>query len=276
MANKISNYGEGFLDPVREIRKPLATDNTYQVGQPWIDTVADRGYELLDVTAGVAIWGLTSTTGGGSLPYTTALNPAIDAAVTTAIIDVWGGTVITLTAAGNSQTLASPTDTTPGREFVAGNASASTHTIDVNGVVLQPGESQKYVWDGTAWTLGTGIDADHVDFVPEKWMTAVKVQAALIEILTGRTQELLISTVLTDDYSIYKSNSATPVVHTLPAITAGMLGIKYTWMNINVAPSTWSTATDTIIGVGALVTFGTGSVTAIPVEISVGVYGWML
>ncbi|MCK5615463.1 hypothetical protein KAR91_77080, partial [Candidatus Pacearchaeota archaeon] len=101
---------------------------------------------------------------GGDLDYTTITDPAINAAVSTANIDAYAGVVITVTTAGNSQTLQNPTDTTPGKEFVVANAVASTNSITVNGVIFSPGEAQKYIWDGSAWTIVTGIESSTTIF----------------------------------------------------------------------------------------------------------------
>lgn len=86
-----------------------------------------------------------------SLPYTTATDPAQDAAVTQAIVDANAGTVITTTVASNSQTLAAPTDTTSGKSFTVINSDTSTDAILVNGRSLQRGEVATFVWDGNSW-----------------------------------------------------------------------------------------------------------------------------
>ena len=96
--------------------------------------------------------------GGSGLPFTTATDPALNAAVTTAIIDIQGGVIITLTGAGNNQTLQAPTDTTAGKIFTVGNANSSTNSITVIGglqITIKPGDAQSYVWDGAAWTIGS-------------------------------------------------------------------------------------------------------------------------
>lgn len=81
----------------------------------------------------------------GILPYTTKTDPAVDA-ISTADIDSFGGCLITLTAAGNSQTLPSPTDTAVYHQFSVANDSASTDNIPVNGVAIEPGEFVKFLW----------------------------------------------------------------------------------------------------------------------------------
>lgn len=85
------------------------------------------------------------------LSMAASTDPAVNAAVTTAIIDLYNGVIITLTAAGNAQTLQDPTATAAERRFTVVNNDTSTHNIDVNGYTLEPGEAQAFVWDGTAW-----------------------------------------------------------------------------------------------------------------------------
>ncbi len=82
--------------------------------------------------------------------FTTITDPAINAAVTTAIVDSYNGIVVTLTAAGNAQTLQAPTSSTVKR-FVVINNDTSTHSIVVNGITLTAGKGQPFVYDGSAW-----------------------------------------------------------------------------------------------------------------------------
>ena len=90
------------------------------------------------------------------LPFTTSDDPAVNAAVTTMIVSSYSGVVITLSGAGDAQTLQPPGDTTPGKRFVVICDDVSgTHTIDVNGVTLSAGEAQTYIWEGTMWSAMT-------------------------------------------------------------------------------------------------------------------------
>jgi hypothetical protein len=86
---------------------------------------------------------------------TTATDPAANAATTAAIVAAYSGTIITTTAAGNSQTLAPLSVTTAGRTFMVINNDTSTHSIPVvaNGFTftITPGEAQMFIWDGSAW-----------------------------------------------------------------------------------------------------------------------------
>lgn len=83
--------------------------------------------------------------------YTASTDPAVNAAVTTAIVDGYNGVVITLTGAGNAQILQSPTSTTVKRFIVFNNDTSGANTITVNGITLAAGKGQPFVWDGTAW-----------------------------------------------------------------------------------------------------------------------------
>lgn len=90
---------------------------------------------------------------GGSQPFTSLADPAIDS-IDTAMIDLKGGVVITLTAAGNDQTLPTPTDIDVKHKFTIINNDTSSDNIDIIGVVtvtLQPGESVEFIYDGDAW-----------------------------------------------------------------------------------------------------------------------------
>jgi hypothetical protein len=89
----------------------------------------------------------------GGQPFTTLSDPATDS-ITTNMIDTKGGVVITLTAAGNSQTLPAPTDTSVAHKFVIINNDTSTDNINIIGAVtitVQPGEKVEVVYDSTAW-----------------------------------------------------------------------------------------------------------------------------
>ena len=92
----------------------------------------------------------------GSQDMTTATDPATNAATTAAIVNSFAGVIITTTTTGNSQTLASPTATTAaGQIFTVVNNDTSTDNVPVvaNSVTftVSPGESQSFIWDGTAW-----------------------------------------------------------------------------------------------------------------------------
>jgi len=103
------------------------------------------------------VWQEFGGTGGASeLPFDAITDPAVDAAVTTAKVDVFSGTVVTLTAAGNSQTIGAPTDITAGRKFFVINNDTSNNTLTVNGVALTSGQYAEFRWDGTAWLFTTG------------------------------------------------------------------------------------------------------------------------
>ena len=84
-------------------------------------------------------------------PFTTSTNPAVSAAVTTVIVDAYNGVTITLTGAGNAQTIGDPTITAAGKSFTVINNDTSNHSIIVNGITIIAGKSQSWVWDGTVW-----------------------------------------------------------------------------------------------------------------------------
>ena len=115
--------------------------------------------ELVVVQAGVTkkmtLTKLADYVDVGSKPFTTATDPALNTAATTAIVNAYSGTIITTTKAGNSQTLAAPTVVTAGKYFTVVNNDTSTHSIPfvANSVTftITPGEGQCFLWDGSAW-----------------------------------------------------------------------------------------------------------------------------
>jgi len=132
-----------FIDP-DDLRK-----HAYQESD---DTI----WVLIAITPSVVWKALGSEAGASELPFTSVTDPAVDAAVTTAIIDLNSGTVITLTAAGNSQTLGAPSDTTAGRKFFVVNNDTSADAIIINGTSLSSGRYIELRWDGDAWILTSG------------------------------------------------------------------------------------------------------------------------
>ena len=90
---------------------------------------------------------------GGSQPYTSLTDPALNS-ITTNMIDTKGGVSITLTGAGNNQTLPNPTDTSIFHKFTVINNATSTNNITIIGsssVILQAGEKVEFIYDGDAW-----------------------------------------------------------------------------------------------------------------------------
>jgi hypothetical protein len=123
-----------------KLKRFLAQANTW-TGQQTFSNIA--------VTGG--------TIGGATITenLTTSTDPAANAAVTTAIVNSYNGVVVTLTAAGNTQTIQNPTTAATIRKFMVVNNDTSNNNLSVvaNSVtfVLTPGEGQCFIWDGTAW-----------------------------------------------------------------------------------------------------------------------------
>lgn len=159
---------------------PTTADISYQIPTMWINTVTDRVYFLTDITAGVATWNESI---GATLPANTITDPAINAAATTAIIDGYSGVIITLTAAGNAQTLQSPTATAKIRKFlVAMNDTNGAFACEVNGITMSAGEAQWFLWEGSAWIAITAVDADDITATPHGDIVATNTQAYLDEL----------------------------------------------------------------------------------------------
>ena len=169
---------------------------------------------------------------------TTLTDPAVNAAVTKAIVDDYGGVIITTTAASNAQTIQNPTAITTNKEFIVANNDTSTDPITVNDVVIAVGEAQKFFWDGSSWlTLeavsasqisitdaGDLIVADEVEGALQENRTAINLNTAkvsatgLVNTATYATDQTL-TVAQCKGYIIYVTGAATV---TLPARFAGM------------------------------------------------------
>jgi len=110
---------------------------------------SDKTYWVLEDTT--PTWTQLGGGGGTLLPFDSVTDPLIDAAVTIAIIDANGGTVITTTTIANNQTLANPTLNTVNKTFVVINNDTSTNSIVIQGDTLLIGDYVKFYWDGTVW-----------------------------------------------------------------------------------------------------------------------------
>ena len=152
----------------------------YSVGSLWIIGSSGVVYICTDAALGSAAWVDLSKT---DLPVTAVTDPAINAAVTTAIIDSYSGVIVTLTGAGNAQTLQNPTDLTPGKRFtVVGDDGNGAFTFESNGITISAGEAQRYIFGGSVWIPVTAIDADDIAAVPHGDISAIKVQTYLNEL----------------------------------------------------------------------------------------------
>jgi len=121
---------------------------------------------------------------GGDISMTTSTDPAgtpTFAAVTTAIVDVYGGVIITTTTTGNDQTIQSPTSLTAGNKFLVANSSTSTDSIDINGLTLEPSESQEFLWDGAAWIQVESVDAEDITSATYSELHGTTVRAQLAD-----------------------------------------------------------------------------------------------
>ena len=142
-ATRVAAVSTDFTDP----------DDLFKLARQTSDTT----YWVLEQITPSVTWNQLGGGGGAAdLPFDAITDPAVDAAVTTAKIDLFSGTVVTLTAAGNIQTLQAPTDTTAGRKFFVLNNDTSNNTVPVNGVTLSPGQYVEFRWDGDTWLLTAG------------------------------------------------------------------------------------------------------------------------
>jgi len=214
MALKVIPKSDDFLPVYFKTTDPLGTDIGYPTPCMWYNRTTGSLFLLKSITLGVAKW--VETAGSDSLPATTSTDPAINAAVTTAIIDNYSGTVITLTAGGNAQTLQSPTDVGIKKFVVVSNDTNGIFTIDINGITLSAGEAQWFIWDETAWIAITAIDAKDLSFTPAGDIVATNVQDAIEELDTEKVKRIVsVDTEITrfdgitGDIQGYSSNAPT-------------------------------------------------------------------
>jgi hypothetical protein len=123
-----------------EIRHFLARANIW-TGKQTFSNIAVTGGTISGAT-------ITET-------FTASEDPALNAAVTTAIVDAFNGVVVTLSAAGNTQTLQNPTTAATIRKFMVINNDTSNNNLSVVAhsvtFTLTPGEGQCFLWDGSDW-----------------------------------------------------------------------------------------------------------------------------
>ncbi len=100
---------------------------------------------------------LVGAAGGavGSATVTVA-NMASGGAMAQANIDNYGIILLNQTTAGQTITLAAPTDTTAGKVLMFGNVGSQTFTY--SGLSVTAGEGVILVWSGSAWIcIGKGF-----------------------------------------------------------------------------------------------------------------------
>ena len=180
---------------------------------------------------------------------TTSFNPGANDAVTTAIIDAYDGVIITLDVGGIAQTLQTPTITNPGNTFVVvsddGNGG---NTIVVNGVTLNAGDAQWFIWDGGSWNTVSAATAADLAFVPYRTITATNVQEAIQQLVPAPITKTANYTLVSGDFNkTIRMNSATDKIFTLPSVVAGDDGKRYTLAKIGAGKVTIQcVGTDTI------------------------------
>ena len=207
----------------------LSTDTKppAMIGDEFFETNTRLTYICYDGTN----WAQKITVASGSM--TTVTDPAINAAVTTVIIDAYTGTIITLTGAGNAQTLQDPTVVTAGKIFTVVNDDTSTNSIVVNGFTITPGEGQSFIWDGSAWgPIDIGITSLPVPIA--QGGTGQTTAAAALVALTPYTTTVTAAgtTVLTvtSTYRQFFTGSTTQTV-TMPVTSTLTLG--QAWRIVN-------------------------------------------
>lgn len=147
--------------------------------------------------------------------YATSIDPVQDAAVTQVIVDNNRGCIITTTATSNSQSIATPTDTTAGKQFTVGVSKNSTNTVTVNTTEVQVGQVVDFLWDGTAWindpTQNTLIGSESTSWV-SGCTISINADTTKYDISAG-------TVIIVDSYT----DPTKPVVTTVPF--AGVTGV---------------------------------------------------
>jgi len=155
--------------------RTIVTEGVINKGSEWVLTTADP----ITLDSSVLNFECLGIAGSANAPMTTATDPATDAATTTAIVDAYSGVIITLTTTGNSQTIGDPTDTRAGKKFTVVNKATSTNDITVNGMIVDVGFAQTFIWTGVTWVPISETDASDITFIPYGAVTATDVQGAI-------------------------------------------------------------------------------------------------
>lgn len=139
------------------------------------------------------------------LTLTTVTNPAnSDAVAGTALVDAYAG-IIVLNNDGSppAVTISNPTATTQvGRTYTVVNDDSSTDNLTVNSIIIVPGDSQRYIWDGSVWIQVTSIDANDITFNPASvYLTDVNVQSAFNSLVVATAGTVEASKALVVDAS---------------------------------------------------------------------------
>jgi len=182
-------------------------------------------------------------------PFFTSTDPASSVAVATAVVNSYNGAIITLTGAGNAQTIGSPTVTTAGKVFTVVNNDTSTNPIAVNGITIGVGKSQSFVWDGSAWVpTDIGITGIPVSITQGGTgqasafaaLTALDVGSAVVD-NDGATL------VVGDLGKTYICDSGSSQQFNLPSVDASNIGSRVTFVKIGAGTLTIDAAdSDTI------------------------------
>lgn len=147
-------------------------------------------------------------------------DPILDWAVTTAKIDWFDWSIITLTTTWNSQTLADPTDLVAKKEFTIINNDTSTDSILINNIVLQIGKTIIFNWDWSVWTA-RNVNAKETSFDSSwVWLTKNNVQEQLEELAFSVINTAVDVSPLIAYKSYYVDSSVGIRTLTLPNVTA--------------------------------------------------------
>jgi hypothetical protein len=183
--------------------------------------------------------------GSTVLGMTTASNAAATYSPTASTtVDNYSGLVLTQSTAACTVTLPNPTNTTAGRVFTLTNSIVSTYSLLVGSYTIQAGQSESFVWDGTAWSI------------PVASGSSSSSNGGNITSLAVETGSYALSS---NDYTVVLSKNATAAAtFTLPSSPTN--GLTYRFVNLSSAYYiTFSAAIRTANG-STISTLGVGQV----------------
>ncbi|GAT63799.1 beta strand repeat-containing protein [Paludibacter jiangxiensis] len=94
---------------------------------------------------------------GSTILGSTDITDLSSGKIGTSTVDAFSGAVVK-TSTGGTLSLDPPTDNTPGRIFQVSNSNTSVQSITVGGVIIAPGSSTLFRWDGSKWNTLTATN----------------------------------------------------------------------------------------------------------------------
>jgi hypothetical protein len=189
----------GLKDDTTSVVIPLSS-----AGDPALDTIKKTLTGAINENAAL----IAGLLGVGTL--TSKTDPALDS-ISVSDVDDFIGCVITLTAAGNDQTLPSPTAANQWPFYTVINNDTSTHSIDIIGSSTQtllPGETTNFAWDGSAWIA---FSADSIIWIDDGTDIKALVSTRNIDLQNGLLKISGLETLNKNVLTLIETTTPTPV-----------------------------------------------------------------